>query len=199
MKPALPTNASAPPDVKPFLDYLEREMTIMGVLSAFCLATVSLALKELLEASPSVPLGAVWSGNRVIVLVASGATLGAGGFFYWQRSILAWLYGQIALCRVDPEVGGCSLREWLEEADSWRTWIQYRWGLTMMCSGLIGYVVALASSTASASVRADTLVTYVFGIAVATVIMGRVAYLLKTHPFDDQPVTLRTIFNMPPS
>jgi hypothetical protein len=43
-----PTNYSRE-DLKPYLDYVEKEMNIMGVLSAFCALAPALAIKELLE------------------------------------------------------------------------------------------------------------------------------------------------------
>jgi hypothetical protein len=38
-------------DVKPYLDYLDKEMTIMGILSAFCVGAAALVAREVLKVS----------------------------------------------------------------------------------------------------------------------------------------------------
>ena len=111
-------------DLSLYLDYLEKEMTIMGVLSAFCALAPALAIKELLENSGSPPnyIGKIWIAGGPFILIATFLILAAAGFFYGQRSTLAWFYGQISLAFIDSAMTGRSVEQWLRDADSWATW-----------------------------------------------------------------------------
>src|SRR6266516_4768099 len=84
-------------DPKHYLDYLDKEMTIMGILSACCVAVVAALLNGIFTAAKglwrSVARCGFWYG-----LVGSVFFLLAAFSFYVQRSHLAWLYGQISLC-----------------------------------------------------------------------------------------------------
>jgi hypothetical protein len=115
-------------DLKLYLDYIEKEMNIMGVLSAFCAVAPGLAIKELLENSGPSPnyLGDIWNSGRAFIVIATLLILAAAGFFYGQRSTLAWFYGQISLALLDPEMTGRSVEQWLRDADSWATWNRYK-------------------------------------------------------------------------
>src|SRR6478609_344159 len=79
-----------------YLDYLDKEMSIMGILSTFCVIVVAGTSKEILEADKGLlcqmaasGFGYFMSGSVVIMVAAF--------LFYYQRSILAYHYGQISL------------------------------------------------------------------------------------------------------
>lgn len=109
---------SDPQVVRDYLGYLDKEMTIMGILSAAAAGALGLILKELrgplLASAATRPLGAAG-------LLALGA---AALLFYLQRSHMAWHYGRLALglcerVEIDPV---------FESAMSWSFWLRYRTG-----------------------------------------------------------------------
>jgi hypothetical protein len=107
------------PTPKPYLDYLEKEMTIMGVLSAFCLGVLSFSLGTANRVT------AAYGNGPEFVIVGSVLLFAAAWLFYLERSHLAWLYGGIAMAASEPSIGG-TVKGWLKEANSWAAWIPYR-------------------------------------------------------------------------
>jgi len=117
--------------VKPYLDYLDKEMTIMGILSAFCAGAAGLIAKQAFPVASSGRL--FFSGRPDIYYISSGLALllVAAFFFYWQRSHLAWLYGQLSLWTTDQATSGQTLEALLLQSDTWRGWIPYQVGLVL--------------------------------------------------------------------
>jgi hypothetical protein len=133
-------------DVENYLNYLEKEMHIMGVLSTFCLAVPALIIericslddksiarefldKLLHDASPYL--------GTACVLMLVGAAL-----FYKQRSRLAWIYGQMALELAIPNYTGKVLDKRLKEADSWKTWKPYHYAKSANEGAGLGFALA---------------------------------------------------------
>jgi hypothetical protein len=126
---------------KPYLDYLEREMTIQGILSTFCIVASAAALDRVLAVEPDktsqfvLKVQAVACPYFVCAIVALVST---AWFFYWQRSELAWLNGQIGLAVLRETRGlkvpkdGWTMEELIEQADSWSIWAPYKCGLTLL-------------------------------------------------------------------
>ena len=82
--------------VEGYLGYLDKEMTIMGILSAFCVASLAVSIKLLtsrdaLRADQIARSGPVATVLFLVMLLLSAFS------FYQQRSNLAWYYGQISL------------------------------------------------------------------------------------------------------
>jgi hypothetical protein len=177
-----------------YLDYLDEEMNIMGILSAFCTATVALALKELLGADADKPLGQIWINSRGFVIVGSLLILGAAASFYRQRSDLAWYYGQISLTRAAPEVTDVNVFDWLKDADSWKTWIPYRCAFFFLWPGLAAYMVGAVSYDWCDSVRPITLEIYASIVATLLLVCWRSACILAAYPYDDNPLTWSSFF-----
>ncbi len=126
---------------KPYLDYLEREMTIQGILSTFCIVASAAALDRVLAVEPDkasqfvLKLQAVACPYFACAILALVST---AWFFYWQRSELAWLNGQIGLAVLREGRGlavpkdGWTMDELIEQADSWSIWNPYKCGLTLL-------------------------------------------------------------------
>lgn len=131
-------------EVKSYLDYLEKEMTIMGVLSTFCVGMPALTIERVAGADGGTNLAKLWSVSDKYMIVGSVAMLIAALYFYRQRSRLAWHFGQICLA-VSPyhrEVD--KLVDQLADADSWATWISYRTAFVFTGLGFLEYGIALA-------------------------------------------------------
>jgi hypothetical protein len=132
-----------------YLDYLDKEMSIMGVLSTFCLAVPSLFFERVISADPNSIahdfLVNLWSDGSAYLVIASTLMLSGAAFFYKQRSRLAWYYGQIALKMALPDYTARKLDQWLKDADSWETWIPYHCAYYATIFAAAGFVSAILS------------------------------------------------------
>jgi hypothetical protein len=137
---------------KPYLDYLDKEMTIEGILSAFCVAVGGVAFDRVLgvkaDAASSL-VGQLQSFSYPFVLAAIVGVVTAALFFYLQRSTLAWHYGEISFA-VATELAGetgdtraASVSACLDEAHSWSAWNRYKFGWSFLAVTAIEIVLAL--------------------------------------------------------
>lgn len=134
-------------DVKPYLEYLDKEMTIMGVLSAFAVAAPALVLSQVAGADNNSLFTRLWLSQQAWFMVGSVSLLFCGLCFYRQRSLLAYYYGQICLTLVSGFPTTKSRDEWLKDADSWATWLKYRWGFGLMVLGFVAYGMAFVAAS----------------------------------------------------
>lgn len=132
-----------------YLGYLDKEMSIMGVLSAFCVAVPSLVLERLVSASKESELATIWSCGELYFWIASALMLIASALFYKQRSLLAFYYGRIALGKPVDDPPSPDLKRWEDWADSWVTWIPYNTGFWTGLAAAVEYVLAFLSRTCS--------------------------------------------------
>src|ERR1700722_3660809 len=105
-------------DVKSYFGYLEKEMAIMGILSAFSIGALSAVLWKVAGAEDNSWFQLVHAQNKGQIIVASVFMAAAALQFYRQRSLLAYYYGEIAHARAMRRRK--LSREWLEEANEWR-------------------------------------------------------------------------------
>jgi hypothetical protein len=131
--------------LKLFLEYLHIEMTIMGILSAFCVAAMGLIFSSVITADKGFAPELWKAGSWYILAGTFLMALGALSF-YRQRSTLAWYYGQLCLSVQPVKVIKSSTEELLEEADSWNSWLHYHLGFSFTCAALIEYGVAVLAS-----------------------------------------------------
>ena len=113
---------------KAYLEYLDKEMTIMGILSTFCVAAAALVIERVGNAEKGTLFRELLYGQPVVVFSGAAALLIAGLCFYLQRSRLAHYYGGICMSMTGLTKDEGTTAEWLEEAYSWRTWRRYRAG-----------------------------------------------------------------------
>lgn len=101
-----------------YLEYLDKEMTILGILSTFAVAVVALFLQQIGSAENGKLFFALWTQAGWYVLAGSVSILLSAVCFYNQRAILARHYGRLARNTDeggDPE----TLKNLLDDADSW--------------------------------------------------------------------------------
>jgi hypothetical protein len=134
--------------VKEYLDYLDKEMTIMGILSTFCVAAVALVLDRIGNADLSKPslFAWLWSHEALHILIGSGWLVIAALFFYLQRSTLAFYYGGLAMSVADPSVNERETAEWLKDANSWATWLRYRTAFMCLVLSFLTFSIALVGA-----------------------------------------------------
>jgi hypothetical protein len=128
-----------------YCEYLDKEMTIMGLLSAFAVAGSALVLERTAGAKSGEQewLSTLWTEQQDLVIAGSIALLLAGFAFYLQRSWLANLYGQLRLSLTIAPPTDLSTKELLDAADSWDTWRRYRFAFVCLSAGFAFYGIAL--------------------------------------------------------
>ena len=133
-----------------YLDYLDKEMTIMGILSAFCIGVPALLFERLLSAEKDSVVGSyvstVLTQGPLYLLLGSLLCLGGAVMFYRQRSRLAWFYGQISLESTVPQYTGRPIREWVIEADSWKSWYPYNSAFWIMACAVVEFALSILSA-----------------------------------------------------
>lgn len=128
-----------------YCDYLDKEMTIMGLLSAFSVVIPAATLDRVASAGvhDNSLLALVWRYDRILIVSGSLAFLLATLFFYLQRSLLAIYYGQLRFNQTPARYPHMSEVRILRDADSWRTWTSYQSGFALLPLGFLLYGAAL--------------------------------------------------------
>jgi hypothetical protein len=184
-----------PEATKSYLDYLDREMTIMGILSSFCIAVVALVLKSVggADSTSGWFFQELSNHHMVEVSLGCGFLVLAAFSFYLQRSTLAITYGGICMAYAHPNDAHWSGDRWLVEADSWGLWLSYRTGFLFLYMTVIVFVLAVCRTEKFDPIwlrYAETLVLILMVIAKS---IHHV--ILATYRYDDHPY--RTHFPFP--
>jgi hypothetical protein len=125
---------------KMYLDYLDKEMTIMGILSTFCVAAAALVVDRVSSASPNTFFAALASVHLVEAFTGAAMIMSAALCFYLQRSLLAYFYGSICFSLIEGQKTEWDTNQWLDEASSWAVWLRYRVGLMFLAISSIVFV-----------------------------------------------------------
>jgi hypothetical protein len=174
-----------------YLQYLDKEMSIMGILSTFTALSVGGIVTVLsgIGKDDREWLGRFWSNEGIFVAVGSTMILFSSLFFYTQRSRLAWAYGQLTLTLQDTQIIEKTTEFWLRKADSWGTWQFYRYAFLCLFAGAAEFGLILThqlreSAPISPTFRLIELATP----PVLTVICAIfVAVALSSFPDEDEP------------
>jgi hypothetical protein len=186
-------------DTQRYLDYLDKEMTIMGILSAVSIAAPAGILNAMMGESGPLKTG-LWAAGRYFILTGSVLCVAAAFFFYKERSLLAWFYGQICLEETlgDGPSIDAEIRELLRAADSWESWWAYSWGFTSLVAGFVTYTLGAFFYLASPylpylgnHLRSTKLVALClcFLIAVITATLQRFILTHDDYKFSEEPWT----------
>jgi hypothetical protein len=167
-------------DVNWYRDYLEKEMTIMGVLSAFSIAVAGFVAKDFADAKFEISRPP-WDHWQFVVL-GCGLFITAAAAFYHERSLLAWYSGQLALKQVDATWPTQSLRDWLLEVDGWSAWIPYRVGFGALIVGGIYFAMAISQP-------AVTMFRIWLPVGAFVVLYACWMRLLYVYSLDEEPWT----------
>jgi hypothetical protein len=152
---------------KPYLDYLDKEMTIEGILSAFCVAVGGVAFDRVLGVKAdgaSSFVGQLQEFSYPFVLAAIAGLVTAALFFYLQRSTLAWHYGEISFAVATELAGGTgeagnaailnhNILGNLDDAHSWSTWNRYKFGWSFLAVTAVEILLALFCAINRSSLR----------------------------------------------
>ncbi|HTY39357.1 MAG TPA: hypothetical protein VMH23_19730 [Bacteroidota bacterium] len=139
--------------VQHYLGYLDKEMTIMGILSAFCLAVPSLLVERVFSINKDSMafdfVSRLWVTSYPCLIAAVILMLIAAMFFYKERSLLAWYYGQTALEGALPHYTEHRIEQWLQEADSWEAWLPYNTAFWISITAAVEFILALLATFVS--------------------------------------------------
>jgi hypothetical protein len=126
-------------------EYLDKEMTIMGLLTAFAVAVPALVLDRMASAKDpdQMVLYLMWQNEQLMVGAGSLAFFLAALAFYLQRSHLAYFYGQLRFSCTDARCNGLTSRPLLLQVDSWAAWVRYNLAFVLMVLGFADYAIAL--------------------------------------------------------
>jgi len=168
-----------------FLEYLDKEMTIMGILSAFAVALAALSLERTAGADAGTTLAEIWQHGKPFILAGSVGALISALFFYLQRSLLAWFYGQIALCEIRGD-GKDELLAWLENTDAWDAWFRHEAGFVMLASACVLFSFGAASALVPdiRSYLAPSIIIPIVALVVLLV-LGTIRKLLVKHRLEE--------------
>jgi hypothetical protein len=133
---------------KAYIDYFDKEMTIMGILSTFCVAAAALVIDRLSSASPDTHslFARLASEHPIQIYIGSGILMLSGLYFYLQRSKLAHFYGSICMSIIMPQLHQWTTERWLIEAYSWGTWLRYRVAFILLGIAAIVFGFALVQT-----------------------------------------------------
>jgi hypothetical protein len=132
-------------DHQVYLKYLDKEMTIMGILSAFAVIAPSVILDRTFGASSLAGGASLWSSQPGLISLASAMMFLAALFFYRQRSDLALTYGQIAISLTPSAYDSPTTGELVHDSDRWSAWKQYFRGFGFVALAFACYVQALVA------------------------------------------------------
>lgn len=127
-----------------YCKYLDKEMTIMGLLTAFAVAVPGLVIDRVVSATENhTVLMALWSTKNLYLGVGSGSLLLSALLFYRQRSLLAFYYGQLRLSQTEARYPKLTAYRLLREVDSWWIWASYDTAFALLIMGFVVYGYAL--------------------------------------------------------
>jgi hypothetical protein len=172
-----------------YIEYLDKEMTIMGVLCAFCVSAAAAVLWKINDAKEKTLLWRMVEHTPWLTFIGTFAVFFAALLFYRQRSLLAYFYGQIVLSVSHPKITSLTVDELLTEADSWATWLLYRWAFVVLSLGFVGWSGALVLGRFAIAENSWPLGAYVAVTIAAILSMARTHYVLSKLRYDPSPLT----------
>jgi hypothetical protein len=171
---------------KAYLEYLDKEMTIMGILSTFCVAAAALVIDRVGSAEHDSFFGGLAKSHIVQVLIGSGLLMFAGLYFYLQRSALAFFYGSICMSIANRAGNKSDTERWLIEVDSWATWLRYRLGFMFLTLAAVFFMFLTFQTIRPARPLGWA---WFEGLLLATIALGFFLHnvILSAYRYEDNP------------
>lgn len=172
-----------------YCDYLDKEMTIMGLLSGFAIIVPALFLDRTAGAPIAEPtfLSTLWATERPFVIAGCIACMVAALCFYSQRSLLAYFVGQIMLSTTPAAYKNSPTKKLIEEADAWSTWHRYSAGFAFLFAGFALYAVALLHPYVAGALPWSQGWTIAAVLAPFMVGVGTQIAVRHTFRYEDEP------------
>lgn len=139
-----------------YLDHLDKQMTMEGVITAFCVGTAAALFDRVLAADVSHGgdvMKQLQGPAHAYMIGAAIALICAAAFFFLQREDLVWLHGEISMT-VTREARGLSpftdtwtVEEALNYGDSWSLWNRHKQGLVLLAAAAAEIALGLWAAT----------------------------------------------------
>ena len=137
---------------KLYLENLDKQMTIQGILAGFAVAAAGGVFVHVLSSDQvhATPVAQIYGLAAIIALFA------AAGFFNQQRQDFAWLHGQLSyaiacnMLNLKLPDDTYDLENALGIGNSWSVWNSYRFALSFLCVCVVEggiFVVAIGGLT----------------------------------------------------
>jgi hypothetical protein len=171
-----------------YCDYLDKEMTIMAILSTFSVAVPAAVLDRVLgaKAEDDLWLRDLWSRASTLLEMGTLAFVLATLAFYLQRSHLASCLGQIRFSKTPAQYPGLTERDLLRDADSWTTWRWYRIGFVSLSVGAVLYLAALFHSKSLAEDNRQWWLVIIAAVP-AALVTALDLWIQSRYPLEDHP------------
>ena len=156
-----------------YLDYLDKEMTIMGILSVFAVLTLAGIVDKTVGGSSGGFGAELWSSQPLTISLASTALLLAALLFYRQRSVLAFWYGQIAISVTPSRYDEPATTRLIHETDLWSAWRSYFWAFGFLTIAFGSYAAALLAHMLDLTQLASLVGFFVIAIVVVSIWWAR--------------------------
>jgi hypothetical protein len=178
---------------KSYADYLDKEMTIMGILSTFCVIALGGCVTALsgIAKDHSAWFPGFWVQQGPFIFLGMIALLFSAFFFYRQRSILAYYVGQIYLSLFDSNLVTGSTTALHKQADRWSTWIFYRQAFLCLFTasvlfGRVGLSQVLPSDATTLKLLVSLRVWELWALPLICIFLSFYVYLaFRAYPDDD--------------
>jgi len=129
-----------------YLKYLDKEMTIMGILSAFSVIVPAVVLDRTFGAPEMSLRTELWNSQSLPISLGSFALLIAALYFYRQRSDLAFYYGHIAISLTKSRYPEAPTTKLIQGADRWSAWSHYYTAFFDLTMGFVWYSLAFLAN-----------------------------------------------------
>ncbi len=170
-----------------YCEYLDKEMTIMGLLTAFAVAVPALVLDRTAGAPGNnavTSLTSLWGTHKLYIGLGCLMCFLSALMFYLQRSGLAFWYGQLRFSQTDARYKDLTTTSILADVDSWATWRSYTAGFVFLIIGFVCYGLALFFPIISNEFLGTCLVVNVFLPLSYLVIRS---WVVSKYRYEDHP------------
>ena len=171
-------------DLKTYLDYLDKEMTIMGILSSFCILTMGFVAEKLFFPDKESPYKFWQTVNMLSALGLSGLLIAALSF-YRQRSLLAWYYGQLSLYKAKGDEK--EVENLLTDSDAWYNWQWYQTGFGCLTFAFLELIAVGLSSIHPCIVKHETAIAVCI-LLVCGISTGFYVTAYAKYPYEEKPL-----------
>jgi hypothetical protein len=130
-------------DPKPYLDYMDKEMTLCGIITTFSLACVLFMMDKMFSSIKATDTTIQIDFKSIYFLMSIISLVIAAFLLFKLRAELAYNYGQISLEITSKGFTGKSIENWLKDVDSWEFWNPYFYAIALIICAFIQIAVFL--------------------------------------------------------
>jgi hypothetical protein len=130
-------------DPKPYLDYMDKEMTFCGIITTFSLACVLFMMDKMFSSIKTNDTTIQIDFKSIYFLMSIISLVIAAFLLFKLRANLAYNYGQISLEITSKGFTGKPIESWLKDVDSWEFWNPYFYAIALIICAFIQIAIFL--------------------------------------------------------